>query len=306
VRLDSAARSTSGPAMPARDLAFMMLINAIWGLAMIPAAVALRHFPPLEFTWFRFMLLSAVLAPFFLRWRPGQMKMICYAALAGGTFNFALLFLGVAIAGEVGPVAIAGQLGVPFTTILSILILGEVIRWRRWTGIGLAFVGVVIIGFDPRVLHYWEGFLIVVASAFVGALSSIILRQIRDVPVLEMQAWIATISWPLLMIMSFLFESDQWEKAVTAPWSAWTGVLYTALMSSLVAHAGFYWMLQRYEVSKISPLTTLSPIFTVIFAVLILHEPLTWQFVIGAAVTLLGVWIITLREPDKIRGPAVQ
>jgi O-acetylserine/cysteine efflux transporter len=77
-------------------------------------------------------------------------------------------------------------------------------------------------------------------------------------------------------------------------------------MSSLVAHAGFYWMLQRYEVSKISPLTTLSPLFTVAFAILILGEPLTLQFAAGAAVTLLGVWIITLREPETIRGPAVQ
>jgi hypothetical protein len=35
VRLDSARRSTSVSGMPARDLA-LMIINAIWGLAMIP------------------------------------------------------------------------------------------------------------------------------------------------------------------------------------------------------------------------------------------------------------------------------
>jgi O-acetylserine/cysteine efflux transporter len=292
--------------MPPRDLAFMMLINAIWGLAMIPAAIALRHFPPLEFTWFRFMLLSAVLAPFFLRWRPGQMRMILLAALTGGTFNFALLFLGVAMAGEVGPVAIAGQLGVPFTTILSIVFLGEVVRWRRWGGIALAFVGVAIIGFDPRVMNYLYGFLVVVASAFVGAVSSIIMRHIREVPVIQMQAWIATLSWPILMAMSFLFEQDQWGKVTAAPMNAWMGVLYTALMSSLVAHAGFYWMLQRYEVSKISPLTLLAPLFTVFFAIVLLGEPLTWRFALGAAVTLLGCWIIALREPKRVREPAVQ
>ncbi|HAH09733.1 MAG TPA: EamA family transporter [Alphaproteobacteria bacterium] len=292
--------------MPARDLAFMMLINAIWGLAMIPASVALQHFPPLEFTALRFLLLSLVLAPVFLRWRPGQMRMVFLAALTGGTLNFALLFLGVAMAGEVGPVAIAGQLGVPFTTILSIFILGEVVRWRRWSGIALAFAGVTVIGFDPRVLSYWDGFLVVVASAFVGAVSSIVMRQIRDVPVFQLQAWIATLSWPMLLVMSLAFESQHWDKIVTAPSSAWTGVLYTALMSSLVAHAGFYWMLQRYEVSKITPLTTLAPLFTVLFAIAILGEPLTWRFAIGAAITLLGVWIITLREPEKIRGPAIQ
>jgi O-acetylserine/cysteine efflux transporter len=288
--------------MPARDLAFLMVINVVWGLAMIAAATSLKHFPPLEFTCLRFFLISILLAPL-LRWQAGKMGRIFWIAMTGGTFNFALLFLGVHWAGEVSAVSIAGQLGVPFATMLSIVFLGEAVRWRRWMGIALAFAGVMIIGFDPKVIDYLDGFLAVVASAFVGSVSSILMRQVKEVPVFEMQALIATISWPVLLAMSLLFESDQAEAARSASLIEWGGIAYVALMSSLVAHAGFYWLLQRHEVSKVTPLTLLAPLFTVVFGVILLGETLTWRIVAGGAITLLGVAIIAMRERTRVQEP---
>ncbi len=291
--------------MSARDLAFLMFINVVWGFAMIAAASSLKHFPPLEFTALRFFLISVLLVPC-LRWHPGKMRQIFWIAMTGGTFNFALLFLGVSWAGEVSAVSIAGQLGVPFATVLSIVFLGEIVRWRRWSGIALAFAGVMIIGFDPKVLGYLDGFLAVVASAFVGSISSILMRRIKEVPVFEMQALIATMSWPVLLVMSLAFETGQVEATRTAELLDWAGIAYVALMSSLVAHAGFYWLIQRHEVSKVTPLTLLSPLFTVLFGVILLGETLTWRIVIGGAVTMAGVAIISMRERTTVREPIIR
>lgn len=291
--------------MASRDFAFLMFINVVWGLAMIAAAASLKHFPPLMFTCLRFFLISVMLVPF-LRWHEGRMTQIFWIAMTAGTFNFALLFLGVHWAGEVGAVSIAGQLGVPFTTILSIIVLGEIVRWRRWLGILLAFSGVIVIGFDPKVMVYINGFLAVVAAALVGSVSSILMRQVKEIPVFEMQALIATFSWPVLLVMSLMFEGDQAEASRTAGLIEWGGVAYVACMSSLVAHAGFYWLLQRYEVSKITPLTLISPLFTVVFGVILLGEELTWRIVLGGAITLVGVVIISLREPERVREPVTR
>jgi O-acetylserine/cysteine efflux transporter len=211
--------------------------------------------------------------------------------------------LGVHWAGEVSAVSIAGQLGVPFATVLSIVLLGETVRWRRWAGIALAFAGVVIIGFDPKVVRYLDGFLAVVVSAFIGSISSILMRQVKEVPVFEMQALIATMSWPMLLVLSLLFETEQVEAVRTAGLIDWGGIAYVALISSLVAHAGFYWLLQRHEVSKVTPLTLLSPLFTVAFGVILLGETLTWRIVLGGAITIIGVGIILLRDPARVREP---
>ena len=82
-----------------------------------------------------------------------------------GPAAFALLFAGVYLAEDAATVAIASQMGVPFSTLLSVWLLGETIRWRRTLGIVLAFAGIVIISFDPRVFAYWEGLALVVASS---------------------------------------------------------------------------------------------------------------------------------------------
>ena len=54
--------------MSARDLAFLMFINVVWGFAMIAAASSLKHFPPLEFTALRFFLISVLLVYFVSPW----------------------------------------------------------------------------------------------------------------------------------------------------------------------------------------------------------------------------------------------
>ena len=78
--------------------------------------------------------------------------------------------------------AVASQMGVPFSTLLSIWLLGETIRWRRTLGIVLAFGGIVIISFDPRVFAYWEGLALVVASSFVSSLGLIFLKRLKGHP----------------------------------------------------------------------------------------------------------------------------
>ncbi len=54
--------------------------------------------------------------------------------------------------------------------------------------------------------------------------------------------------------------------------------------------------MQKYPVTSVAPLTTLSPVFSVIFSVPLLGDPLSRQILIGGFCTLLGVFIITMRE----------
>ncbi|HCO90571.1 MAG TPA: EamA/RhaT family transporter, partial [Alphaproteobacteria bacterium] len=209
---------------------------------------------------------------------------------------FALFYGGLAAAEDVSTVAIAVQLGVPFSTIMSILFLNEKVYWRRWSGIALSFLGVMVIGFDPKVFTYIEGLLLVVAAAFVGSIAMIFMRRLKDVPVFQLQAWIALLSWPLLFLFSAIMEQDQLDAIKSASWLGWSGVLYTAIGASLIGHAGMYYLLQRYEVTQTAPLTLLAPIWGVVFSVLLLGDTLTERMLIGGVMTLIGVGIVSLRQ----------
>ncbi|MGB5093026.1 MAG: DMT family transporter [Parvibaculum sp.] len=275
-------------------LAFMVLINLIWGFALVAAKVSLEHFPPLLFAALRFTLIVLVLFPY-LKIHRGKMRDVIIIALCAGPIGFGFFFAGLAVS-NASVTAVIGQLGVPIVTILSVVFLGEVIGWKRGIGIALAFLGVMIISFDPTVFHFINGIILIVMSSLVGSVGTIFQRRIRNVGVFEMQAWVAVAAAPIMILASLALENHQWETIQTASWLNWAGIFYVAFASSLVGHAGIYYLLQRYEVTQTAPLTLLAPIFTVFFAVTLIGEHLSMRMIIGALVALSGVLIVSIRE----------
>jgi O-acetylserine/cysteine efflux transporter len=283
-----------------RHLGFLLLINLIWGFNLIASKVGVGHFPPVFFTALRFTALAACLVPF-LRWHPGRMLQLFIAAVLCGGLQFALLFTGVRLTPHVGSVAIATQLGVPFTTLMSVLFLGELIHWRRRLGIALAFAGVAVIAVQADVFTYRAGLALVVTSAFVGALGLVAVKRLGETfRPLELQAWFAVCGAPILWLLTLWLETGQAEAVRSAALLDWGALAFTVVASSLVAHTGFYWLISRYPVSAVSPLTTLSPVFSVALGVLLLGDVLTGRIVVGGLLTLAGVTIIARRDPSAV------
>lgn len=289
------AASIADQEIAARDLLLLIGINLIWGFNLIASKIGVSAFPPIFFTAMRFGVLALCLIPF-LRWIRGQSINLVFAALFTGAAAFALLFTGLRLTHDASAVAIATQLGVPFSTLLSVWLLGETIRWRRRLGIALAFAGVVIIGFDPRVFSYWPGLALVIASTFVGSLGLIYVKRLHNVRAIELQAWVSMLSWPVLLALSLSVEEGQWAAVLDASLLAWLALGFTIFFSSLIGHTGWYYLISRYPVTKVSPLTLLSPIFGVMFGVTLLNDQLTARMLVGGAITLIGVFIVVMRE----------
>lgn len=277
----------------------LLAANLIWGLNLVASKLGVAQFPPVFFTAMRFTALGLLLLPW-LRLHRGQMKNLLAAAILTGPLSFALLFTGMFLVADASMVAIASQLGVPFSTLLSVWLLGETIRWRRRLGIALAFGGIAVIGFDPRAFEYWEGLMVVVASCFVGSLGLIFVKRLHDIKPLELQAWIGFVGGPTLFVFSALTETHQFHATLNADWQGWTSLFFTTVLSSLVAHTTWYYLVGKYPVTSLSPLTLLSPLFGVLFGVTLLQDQLTWRMMLGGAITLGGVLIVLVREKRLI------
>ena len=279
-----------------RDLFLLVGITFIWGFNLITSKVGVGEIPPILFTFLRFAVVAIVLTPV-LRIQPGQMSAIVVAGLLSGALSFALNFAALRRASSVSSVAIAGQLSVPFATLLSVALLGEAVRWRRWTGIALSFIGVGIMGFDPQIGERWESLALVVASAFVGALGLIAVKKLRGFTPIELLAWTVWVGLPVLLLTTLRVEQPDIAQLLhDVTWKGWASLAFAAVGASLIAHTGYFHLVQRYPVTSVAPLTTLSPVFSVIFGVMLLGDQLTGRILMGGACTLLGVLIITLRE----------
>lgn len=277
-------------------LAFVLLINLLWGGNFVAAKVGVEHFPPMLFTGLRFVIVGLLLAPF-LRIVPGQMPRVLAISLLAGALHFALMFTGVKLADDVTTIAVVTQLGIPIATLMAVVLLRERIRWRRTLGIALAFGGVVLMSFDPRVFGYIGAVLVIAVSTAFMALAQILMRQLRGVEVFNLQAWIALPSAPVLLLMSLAFERGQVPAVATAGWFEWSMVGYSAIAASVIGHSGMYYLLKRYPVTLVTPTFTLAPVFGIVGGITLLSDQVTTKMLLGGAVTLIGVLIITLREP---------
>ena len=110
------------------------------------------------------------------------------------------------------------------------------------------------------------------------------------------QAWIALATAPTMIAGSALFETGQIAAAIAAPWYAWAAIAFGGVVSSIVANAFMFRLVQRYEVSRTTPYLLMTPVISFALAVFVLGNQITPQILIGAALTIGGVGLVALAE----------
>lgn len=284
--------------MAPRDLILLIGINLVWGLNFLAVKWAVADLPPLVANAARFFVVLLFLFPF-LRLVPGRMKALLTLATVLGFMHFGAVFIGMSLAEDISAVAIATQLSTPFSTLLAIVWLKETVGWRRILGLAMSFSGVLVLGLDPAVLNYLDAVAWIVFSSFLYATGTILMRQLRDVNAFTTQAWIAVSAIVGSFFLSAIMETGQVEAVKNAHWQAWAAVLYAGIFSSIIGHGGVNYLLRRYEVSVLSPYFLLTPFFAIAAGIIVLGESLTWRVLLGGALTLAGVLIVTLRNARR-------
>lgn len=283
-----------------RDFLLLFAVCFVWGLNLVVTrwVVADAAVPPVFFAAVRFAGIALVLIPFLFP-APKQMLTLFGISMCMGAVHFALLFMGLANA-EASAVSVTGQLGVPFATLMSMAFLGEKVGWRRGLGIMLAFAGVTLIAFDPDSFSVSFGLIYVIISAFIGASGGIMMKKMAPISALQLQAWLGLFSFGPLLIFSFLTEGGQVEAFVGGGWLVWIATVFAVLGVSVFGHGAYYYLIKKYDISLLSPLTLMTPIWGVVLAVSLLSEPLTSRLVVGAAISLSGVFVIALRRNKSL------
>jgi O-acetylserine/cysteine efflux transporter len=282
--------------MTPRHFGLLILACLLWAAHTIVSKLVVSGMdvPPLFYAVLRYGLVAVVALPWLLPVPRPVWRIFCVGFLMGGG-GFALFFLGLKTSTP-SSAAIVGQLSLPLTVLLSVLVLGETISFRRGVGVVLTFVGGIIVMWNPaNGLSLSSGLLLVLASAFTGSLAAIMMKQIDNVRTLQFQAWVGAASVIPLIILTLAFETDQYSLALAAGWPFVSAVLFSALIVSMLAHTIYYGLIRIYPANLIAPLIVLSPLLTVILGILITRDAFDLRMGLGTAIALAGVVIITIR-----------
>ncbi len=289
--------------MSARIRAYILLFIAvaIWGFAGPVIKFTLGYFDPIVFLTYRFLLTSLILVPllfileprFWLKlspFTPRDWFFLVICGLTGTSLQLLLLFWGFNLTSAIDASLISSASPI-LSTLAAWLFLKDRITLREKIGIAIAFIGSIIIVFQP-LAGSLAGNLLVVAADVVWVvyliLSKKLLRhQLSPLLITTSNFFIGFLS---MSVVLFFFRPPLYSLLST-PYPAHLGVIYMALISGALAYFLFQRAQKSIETSEANVFTYLMPLFSTPLAYFWLKEPITLPFIVGAVIVAAGVTI---------------
>lgn len=275
--------------MKLRDFALLALACLLWGANLPLTRWITADLPPLFAATLRFAGTALLLAGF-LRRLPPQPVRTALVGLCLGGLQFALQYAGVARA-PASAVAIVAQLSLPFTVLLSVLVLRDRVTAPRAAGTIAAMIGIGLIVYDPTRLGWSAGLLLTAGSALSLAVGAVLMKRL-EIGAFQLQAWSAVVSVVPVGTASALLEHRQWQALADVGPPRWAALLYSIVFASIVGQAIYYGVVRRNDLSLVMPLTLMTPIWAILIGVTMLGEVLSPRAVTGAAITFAGLLTI--------------
>ncbi|HEV2285594.1 MAG TPA: DMT family transporter [Steroidobacteraceae bacterium] len=275
----------------------LLVLGAIWGGSFLFMRVAAADFGPLPLVEARLALGGLVLTPFLWRARAQFTAVLWLRIAAIAAINSVIPFALFAWGAERAPAgigAITNAMTVMFTTLVAWLLFGERISARRIVGLTAGFVGVAILasgktaGADVT-LAALAG---TAASVCYGFGINLVRRYLTGLPAAAVAA--ANLLCGALLLAPFALHS--WP-ARPIPAASWVSAVLLGVLCTGAAFVLYYRLIARIGAARASTVTYLIPLFGVIWAWLVLREPLTVTMALAGALILSGVAVSQQRAP---------
>lgn len=288
----------------------------LWGTAMVAMKGAMVHTTPWLMAGLRLVPAGLlVLVAAMVMGRPFPKTWRAWAWIALFAFVDGLMFQGFLAAGltrtgaGLGSVMIDSQ---PLAVaLLSHWLFGEVIG--PWGVLGLMFglLGIALIGVpDNLIWGLWQpasspiawswtaiahsGELLMLCASLSMALGTILIRYVcRHVDPVQATGWHMVLGGLPLLGWGLVGGSDPWGQLT---WSDGLAIAYATLFGSAIAYGIFFYLAAERNLTSLSALTFLTPVFALLFGNLLLGEVLSLLQWVGVFLTLISIYLINQRE----------
>jgi drug/metabolite transporter (DMT)-like permease len=214
--------------------------------------------------------------------------------------EFALIYAGLAYTTAARMVVFVYLAPVLTALGLAWFVPGEQLRASQWTGIALAFVGIVVafgegLAVDRATL---PGDIFGMAAALGWAATTVLIRatQLARIAATRVLFYQLAVSAALLPLVSIALR----EPGVVA--LAPLTIASLAFQSVIVAFASYltwFWLLTRYLAGRLAVFSFLAPLFGIAFGHLVLGDRVTPAFLAAAALVGAGIVLVNASAAAK-------
>jgi len=275
-----------------RNVWLALVAPVCWGTGFTLAKPAVAHFPPLFLMLVVYVAIASVMlvTPRSLPRTPWP-KLLVISALSV-TIQGAMLFTAMQHV-EATTANLVLQTQVPAAIFLGWLLAGEALDARKIIGTTIALAGVAIVIGLPEQRPPLLPVLVIIASGVVWAAGQVLTRKWSlDSGLMVLKAN-ALFGVPQLLLATLLLERGQWQSVVTATPLQWFYLAFVAIFGFYLAYVAWFTLLKRVRVDEAAPFILLMTPVGVLAAVVWLGERLQLAQVIGGAILLLGLAVVS-------------
>lgn len=192
----------------------------------------------------------------------------------------------------------------PFVVALLLprLVPAERLRGVQWLGLAIAFAGVVL-AFSESLGDANPGQLrgdaLALGAGVLWGLTTLTIRATRLATAsaektLFYQIAVTALVSPLLSLML----GETWRFSYSG--YAWFSIFLQGAIGAFASYLAWVWLLRHYPATRVSSFTFLTPVFALVFGVLLLSEPLTLQLALALAGVGFGIVLVNRRAGARL------
>ena len=283
----------------------MIVLCMVWGLQQVILKMAASDISPLMQIALRSGLAALLLLPLVLLDQKSQLmnpKNVKAGALVAVLFSLEFFLLAQALQLTSASHAVVLLYTAPIFVALGLhwKLPSERLTLLQWTGIGIAFIGIVVTFIRPQQIGVntfqqqmlW-GDLYALAAAIAWATTTVTVRlsSLAQAAVAQTLFYQLAGSFILLLGLAFFMGQAivQWTPLVIA------SLTFHTLIVSFASFLAWFWLLRNYLASRLGVFSFLTPLFGIIFGVWLLDENIEANFIFGTALVLLGILVVSLQ-----------
>jgi drug/metabolite transporter (DMT)-like permease len=287
-------------------MSLMLGLCICWGLQQVAVKVAAPSINPVAQMALR-SLVAASLVALLMAWQQTSFSLrdgtLRPGIWAGVLFGAEFWCISVGLTYTSASHMVVFLYTAPIFTVLGLQwrVRGESLQPHQWCGIVLAFLGIAFafsIGLAQQGPHAAESLVGDVLGVIAGALWGATTVLIRG-SVLSETAPSKTLLYQLLVsgiLLTLIAFAAGHLRHIEMTRIAWASLVFQSVVVSFASYLAWFWILRRYLASRVSVFAFLTPLFGVLFGVLLLDEPFSARFGVGAALVLVGIVLVNHRR----------
>jgi O-acetylserine/cysteine efflux transporter len=282
--------------MSNRAILLAVLVMVVWGGHNVVIKIAVTEAPPLLMLAARLVLTGLVLLPF-VRLKREQLGDILRYGFWMNVVHLPAVFLMFSqVTAASG--SVLAQLYVLAAALWGAWFYKEQIGWQTGTGIVLSFVGILILFGAPDV-NFWGVFFLVILTFGALMRDDLAKKTKMKIDLVALMGVSSVAAAVPVFLASYIFEGQNWGMIEQAsPLSLALIFGYQAILLT-ASHMCWQRLVSRYPMAQVPVFFMVVPLISLVLAVVFLGEVLTPQLILGGALILLGVGIVTIRRAQK-------